>query len=107
MIPIRESASGASFAVRVQPRASKTALAGILGEGADAVLKVALAAPPVEGKANEALVSFFADLFDVPRSSVSVLSGAQSRNKVLRVQGATAAAIAARLEAELERAKIR
>ena len=93
MIPIRDSAQGASFAVKVHPRAKKTAITGTFGEGADAAVKVALCAPPVEGRANEALIEFFAELCNVPRSAVSVLSGAQSRNKVIRIAGRTAAEV--------------
>jgi uncharacterized protein len=94
MIPIRDSASGASFAVRVHPRAKKTAITGILGEGAGTTLKVALAAPPVDGRANEALIEYFSDFFGVPRAAVSIVSGAQSRTKVLRVAGVSAAELA-------------
>jgi hypothetical protein len=90
MIPLRETSSGVSFAVRVQPRANRTEITGVLGEGGDAALKVALVAPAIEGRANEALIRFFADLFDVARSSVEILSGEQSRNKVVRIRGMNA-----------------
>ncbi len=93
MIPVRDSAQGASFAVKVHPRAKKTAITGTFGEGADAAVKVALCAPPVEGRANEALIEFFAELCGVPRSAVTVLSGLRSRNKVIRVAGRTGAEI--------------
>jgi len=73
--------------------ASRTAIIGILGEGADAVLKIALTAPPVEGRANEALVEYIADLLDVPRSAVEIVAGDQSRNKVVRVWGRSAAQV--------------
>jgi uncharacterized protein len=82
-----------SFSVRVQPRASRTA---ILGEFGDA-LKIAVAAPPVEGKANEALIRFFAELFEVPRSAVEIVGGRASRNKVVRVSGMTAEFVQLRL----------
>ncbi len=97
MIPIRDSDSGASFAVRVHPRAKKTADTGIFGEGPEAALKVALSAPPLDGRANEALIEFFAGIFGVPRSSIAVISGAQSRSKVLRVTGRTSAELNTRL----------
>ena len=97
MIPLRETTAGVSFKVRVQPRASLTAITGVLGEGDDAALKVALAAPPVEGRANEALVRFFAELFDVPPSAIEIASGGQSRNKVVRVAGASIAHVRDRL----------
>ena len=56
----------------------------ITGEVGDA-LKLALTAPPVDGKANEACIEFFAKLFNVPRSSVTIAAGHTSRNKVIRV----------------------
>ena len=94
MIPLRETAAGVSFKVRVQPRASRTAITGVLG---DEILKIALAAPPVEGRANEALVWFFAELFDVPPSAIEIVSGGQSRNKVVRVAGVSVAQVRAKL----------
>jgi uncharacterized protein (TIGR00251 family) len=97
MIPLRETAAGVSFTVRVQPPASRTAITGILGDGAEAALKVALAAPPVEGKANEALIRFFAELLDVPRSAVEIVSGGLSRNKVVRAGGVSVEHVRSRL----------
>ena len=94
MIPLRETTAGVSFKVRVQPRASRTAITSVLG---DEILKIALAAPPVEGRANEALVRFFAELFDVPPSAIEIVSGGQSRNKVVRVAGASIAHVRDRL----------
>ncbi|HVJ06834.1 MAG TPA: DUF167 domain-containing protein [Acidisarcina sp.] len=87
--------------MKVHPRARKTAITGIFGEGASAALKVALSAPPLEGRANEALIEFFAELCQVPRSAVSIVSGAQSRNKVLRVAGRSAEQIRQYLPANL------
>lgn len=85
MIPFRESADGVRFAVRIQPRAKKDAIRGEVGDA----LKVSLTAPPVEGRANEACIEFFAELLKVPRSSVTIASGQTSRNKVIRVAGVT------------------
>ncbi len=90
----RNAQEGVSFAVRVAPRASRTQFTGVMGEGADAVMKIALAAPPVEGRANEALIAYFADVLDVPRSAVEVISGERSRNKVVRVQGCSVMQVA-------------
>jgi uncharacterized protein (TIGR00251 family) len=83
VITIREHADGLTFSVRVHPRAKKNALTGAAGE----TLKVSLTAPPVDGKANEACVEFFAGLLKVPRASVSIAAGLTSRNKVVRVAG--------------------
>ena len=81
MFSIRDDSTGVGFAVRVHPRAKKNAITGILGDA----LKVSLTAPPVEGKANEACIEFFANLLKVPRSSVTIASGLTSRNKVVRI----------------------
>jgi len=83
MIPIHDTSAGATFAVKVQPRAKKNAITGELGDA----LKLALTAPPIEGRANDACVEFFAKLLKVSRSSVTIASGATSRNKVIRVVG--------------------
>jgi len=93
MASIHESASGVTFAVKVHPRAKKNAVTGKVGDA----LKVALTAPPVDGKANEACVEFFAKLLKVPRTSVSIAAGQASRNKVIRVVGVTATEIRGRL----------
>jgi uncharacterized protein len=93
MVSVHESASGVTFAIRVHPRAKKNAITGKVGDA----LKVALTAPPVDGKANEACVEFFAKLLKVPRSSVSIAAGQTSRNKVIRVVGLSAEEIRHRL----------
>ena len=87
MFMIHESPDGVRFAVRVHPRAKKNAITGEFGES----LKVSVTTPPVEGRANEACIEFFAKLLKVPRSSVTIASGQTSRNKVMRVAGVTAA----------------
>jgi uncharacterized protein len=93
MIAVHESVAGVSFAVRVQPRAKKNAVVGELGD----TLKIALTAPPVDGRANEACIEFFANLLKVPRSSVSIASGETSRRKVIRVAGLSAEELHTRL----------
>jgi len=93
MVAIRESAGGVSFAVRVHPRAKKNAITGEMGDA----LKLSLTTPPVEGRANEACVEFFAELLNVPRSSVTIASGLSSRNKVIRVTGISAVELRSRL----------
>jgi uncharacterized protein (TIGR00251 family) len=95
MIPLTETAVGVSFAVRVQPRARKSAVTGVH----DNALKIGLHAPPLEGRANEALIELLADLLQVSRSRVSILTGEQSRLKVVRVSGMTAAEAAVKLQA--------
>ncbi len=93
MIPIHDSASGTTFAVKVHPRAKKNAITGEVGDA----LKLALTAPPVDGKANDACIEFFAKLLKVPRSSVTIAAGQASRNKVIRVAGLSAEEVRQRL----------
>ena len=93
MIPIQEGGGAVTFAAKVHPRAKKNARAGELGEA----LKIALTAPPVEGKANEACIEFLAKFLKVPRSSVSIAAGQNSRSKMIRVVGLTANELQKRL----------
>jgi len=93
MIPLQESGSAVTFAIKVHPRAKKNAITGELGDA----LKVCLTTPPVEGRANDACIEFFAKLLKVPRSSVTIASGQTSRNKVIRVAGVTGQQVRDRL----------
>jgi len=97
MIPVRDIPAGASFQVKVHPRARKNAITGVIGDA----LKVALTAPPIQGRANEACVAFFAEFLNVPRSSVTIAAGEASRNKLIRVSGVSAVQVAERLSAAL------
>jgi uncharacterized protein len=83
LIPIHESDSGLTFAIKVHPRAKKNAITGEIGDA----FKVSLTAPPIDGKANDACVEFFAKLLKLPQSSVTIASGHSSRSKVLRISG--------------------
>ena len=95
MIPIRDSDAGASFAVKVHPRARKHAVTGAVGDA----LKISLTAPPSEGRASQACVEFLAELLQLPRSSVTIAAGHSSRSKVVRVRGLSAAQVEERLRA--------
>jgi uncharacterized protein len=94
MIPVRDTDAGATFAVKVHPRAKKNAITGEVGDA----MKLTLTAPPVDGKANEACIEFFAKLLKVPRSSVTIAAGQTSRNKVIRVAGLSAEEVRKRLK---------
>jgi uncharacterized protein len=93
VIPLTHAADGVAFAVRVTPRAGRTAVAG---ERADALL-VRLAAAPVDGAANDALVDLLARLFECRRADITILSGERTRDKRVRVGGAAAARVEAKL----------
>ena len=94
---LRANADGVTLAVRAQPGAKKTAISGVYGQGAETQLKIAVQAPPVEGRANTALVAFLADFFGIPRSRVELVSGELSRSKVFLLRGVTLAQAEARL----------
>lgn len=93
MILVRPHADGATLAVRAQPGARKAA---VLGEQAGA-LKVAVTAPPEDGRANEALVEALKEFLGVRRSRVELLSGQTHRNKVFLIRGVTAEWLAGRV----------
>jgi uncharacterized protein (TIGR00251 family) len=80
---VRDTANGAQFALRVQPRASRNAIVGTMGDA----VKLAITAPPVDGKANHAVVEYLSDLFRVPKSSIVIVSGETGRNKLIAVRG--------------------
>ena len=85
MLEVQERGGTVIFSLRVQPRASKDEITGELG----GALKVRLRAPAVEGRANEALVEFLADLLKRPKSAVRILSGERSRTKRVEIHGVT------------------
>jgi hypothetical protein len=86
---LRETPEGVTLAVRAQPGAKKTAITGVYGEGPSVQLKIAVHAPPIEGRANDALIAFLADLFSLPRRDVVLLNGEQSRSKVFMLRSVT------------------
>ena len=73
----------ARITVKVHPRAKRSGVAGRLGEA----WKLSLAAPPVDGKANDECIRFFAELLKVPRSRVRIAMGLTSRTKVVEIEG--------------------
>ena len=83
----------ATLSVRVQPRASRNEVAGLVGE----TLKIKLTASPVEGAANEACLDFLAKLLDLAPSRLAITQGERSRNKVVRITGLTQTEVTARL----------
>jgi len=93
MVTIHDTPSAATFVVKVHPRAKKNAITGAIGNA----LKLSLTAPPIEGRANEACIEFLANLLKLPRSSVTIASGQNSRRKVIRVVGLSAEEIRRRI----------
>lgn len=88
---LRVAADGRiTLTLHIQPGAKKTEFAGLHGDA----LKIRLAAPPVDGKANDALIKFVAETLKLPKSAVNLKNGQTSRRKVLELSGAEAATVA-------------
>jgi uncharacterized protein (TIGR00251 family) len=96
VIEIRESPGSVSFLVRVQPGASRTAISG---EWQGAV-RIRIAAPARDDRANEALIRLLADRFKVPAAAVKITHGEHNRTKRVEVQGASAPAVRALIPPE-------
>ncbi len=101
VFPVRVAQEGVRFTVRVTPRASRTAIIGVVGAGDEAALKIALRAPPVEGRANAALIDFLADLLGMPRSAIEIRGGQHARSKAILVRGRSAGDVSAAIEKTL------
>jgi len=82
-LQVRETADGLHVRLHVQPRARRCEIAG-LHSGA---LKVKVTAPPVDDAANRAIIDFFSELLDISKSSLCILAGLKSREKILQIQG--------------------
>ena len=95
-LPCLQRAADGSLLLRlhVQPRAAHNQVAGLQGEA----LKLRLTSPPVDGKANKAVIAFLARLLDLPKSCLSLRSGLQSRTKTVRIENADEAQLRARLQ---------
>lgn len=93
-LPVEEGENGCTFRVRIQPKSRRNEITGLHGDA----LKIRLTAPPIEGKANQALRKFLAKQLGVPPSSVQILTGHTSRQKRVRVANVSAKAIHALLK---------
>jgi uncharacterized protein len=93
-LKVHSERGSVSFAVRVQPRASKNEVAGLI----NGALKIRLQAPAVEDRANEALCEFLAEILKRPKSAVRILAGDRSRTKRVEVLGVTGAQVEALLQ---------
>jgi len=89
-----DTPDGCTLQVRIHPGARKNAITGIH----DAALKISLTAPPIEGRANQALIAFLADQLRIPKSRITLLTGTTSRSKTLRITGKSAAEVQAALD---------
>jgi uncharacterized protein (TIGR00251 family) len=96
-LAIRSAPGGCTLPVRVHPGAKRNAVGG----AHDRALKVSLTTPPTDGRANVALLAFVAEKLGVARAQVTLLTGAASRAKTLRIVGLTADEVSTRLLSEL------
>ena len=94
-IPLTTTGTGVVFAVRVIPRAGRTEIAGVRGDA----LLVRLAAAPVDGAANEALIAYLSTVFSRPKRDITLVSGQAARDKRISIGGVTEAEISSRLDA--------
>jgi uncharacterized protein len=88
-LDVQPRAGGVCMRVHVQPRASRTELAGVHGDA----LKVRLRAPPVDGAANEELAAYLGELFGVPRPAIRIVRGQRGRAKLVEVDGVDVATV--------------
>lgn len=90
---ILENNGGIQFKVKVQPRSAKNEIKGLQGDA----LKIKLTAPPVDGEANLACVSFLSDLLGIPQRRIKIVSGFTNQQKLIRVEGLTREEIISKL----------
>jgi len=88
--------SGAALTLRITPRARKTEFAGVLEDG---ILRVRVAAPPVEGKANVALLTFLAKVLGVRKNRIEIIAGARGLDKIVSVLDLSAEEVQSRIQA--------
>lgn len=89
---------GAALAVRITPRSRKNEIVEILNDG---TVKIRLTAPPVEGKANDALIAFLSDVIGVPPSQIDIIAGATGREKLVSILNLDATTVHQRILAHL------
>ena len=96
---LHDGKTGAAIAVRVTPRASRNKIAEILADG---TIKVHIAAPPVDGEANEKLIEFLSDVLNIPRSRLEIVAGMSGRDKLISVLDMDAETVHQRIVAHLD-----
>jgi uncharacterized protein (TIGR00251 family) len=95
---VEDHSDGCTLSVRIHPGARKNAVTGIHDEA----LKISLTTPPVDGRANEALVAFLGDALRIPKARITIVVGALNRSKTLRITGKSAAEVRAALDPSRE-----
>jgi uncharacterized protein (TIGR00251 family) len=95
---LRDGKAASALAVRVTPRAIRNEIVEVMSNG---TVKIHLMAPPVNGQANDKLVAFLAEILNIPKSRIEVVSGFSSRDKLISVLGMDAATVHKRILAHL------
>ncbi len=95
---------GAALTIRVTPRARKTEFGGVLEDG---TVRIRVAAPPVEGKANKALVKYLSELFGVRKNKIEIVAGEKGLDKIISIDGMSAAVAEERIQAYVEADEVR
>ena len=96
---LHDGKAGSAIAVRVTPRASLNKIVEVLGDG---TIKIHLAAPPVDGEANAQLISYLAEVLNIPKSRLEIVAGQSGRDKLISVLDMDAEAVHKRILAHLD-----
>ncbi|NOY99877.1 MAG: YggU family protein [Chloroflexi bacterium] len=96
---LHDGKKGAALAVRLTPKASRNTIVGVMDDGA---VKIHLTAPPVDGKANEALIKFLSDVLGVAKSRIDIVAGATGRDKLISILDMDAKMVQQRIHEYLE-----
>jgi hypothetical protein len=97
---LHDGQRGAALTVRVTPRARRTEVAGILEDG---TLRIRLTAPPIEGRANAALVDYLAEVLGIRKSRIEIVAGEKGLDKIVSITGMAALEVQRRLQAWIDR----
>jgi len=84
-MPFQRSKKGVTLKIKVEPRSSRKGISGVVGDA----IKIKVNAPPVGGAANEELIEVLSEEFGIKKTSIKILRGMSSRNKVVEIEGVT------------------
>jgi uncharacterized protein (TIGR00251 family) len=96
---LHDGKKGAALTIRVTPRARKSEIGGVLADG---TLRIRIQQPPVEGKANRALIEFLSDLLNVSKSRIEIVAGQRGLDKIVSITDMTAAEVQAVIENNMD-----
>jgi uncharacterized protein (TIGR00251 family) len=96
---LHDGKRGAALTIRVTPRARKTGFGGVMEDG---TIRIRVAAPPVEGKANAALIRFLSKVLGVRKNRIEIVAGERGLDKIISILDLTAQEAEERIQAELE-----